>query len=361
MSELLRNALCRDTPMIDVRAPVEFAQTALPAAQNLPILNNDEREQVGICYKNEGQAAATALGHQLVSGETKARRIQGWVAFIENHPDALLFCARGGMRSKLATQWLNDAGYSVTRVEGGYKQIRQLLVEQYPVNPARLLILAGSTGVGKTEVLVQDPVHIDLEGLANHRGSAFGTRVTVQPAQTVFENALGVQLLKWRSAASDLLLLEDEGRLIGRLHLPPPLQAAMKTAPLVVLQASFEARARRIHQDYILDNWGRFEGVYGDDAFTAFSEYLLQALHSIQKRLGGVGFEACQNKLADALLLQSRGDTSGHLGWIEYLLANYYDPMYTYQLNQKAERIVFRGDAADIRDYLADARAKRGS
>jgi tRNA 2-selenouridine synthase len=106
---------------------------------------------------------------------------------------------------------------------------------------------------------------------------------------------------------------------------------------------------------------GRFEGVYGNDAFTAFSEYLLQALHSIQKRLGGVGFEACQNKLADALLLQSRGDTSGHLGWIEYLLANYYDPMYTYQLNQKAERIVFRGEAADIRDYLADARAKRGS
>ena len=159
----------------------------------------------------------------------------------------------------------------------------------------------------------------------------------------------------------DLLLLEDEGRLIGRLHLPPPLQAAMKAASLVVLQASFEARARRIHQDYILDNWGRFEGVYGDDAFTAFSEYLLQALHSIQKRLGGVGFEACQNKLADALLLQSRGDTSGHLGWIEYLLANYYDPMYTYQLNQKAERIVFQGDAAEIRDYLADARAKRGS
>jgi tRNA 2-selenouridine synthase len=209
--------------------------------------------------------------------------------------------------------------------------------------------------------LVQDPVHIDLEGLANHRGSAFGTRVTVQPAQTVFENALGVQLLKWRSAASGLLLLEDEGRLIGRLHLPPPLQAAMKAAPLVVLQASFEARARRIYQNYILDNWGRFEGVYGDDAFAAFSEYLLQALDSIQKRLGGVGFEACQNKLADALLLQSRGDTSGHLGWIEYLLANYYDPMYTYQLNQKAERIVFRGDAADIRDYLADARAKRGS
>ena len=81
----------------------------------------------------------------------------------------------------------------------------------------------------------------------------------------------------------------------------------------------------------------------------------------IKKRLGGVGFETCQNKLADALTLQSRGDTSGHLGWIEYLLADYYDPMYTYQLNQKAERIVFRGEVAGIRDYLADARAKRGS
>ena len=361
MSELLRTALCRDTPMIDVRAPVEFAQTALPAAQNFPILNDDEREQVGICYKNEGQAAAAALGHQLVSGETKARRLQEWVSFIENHPDALLYCARGGMRSKLATQWLNDAGYSVTRVEGGYKQIRQLLVEQYPVDPGRLLILAGSTGVGKTEVLVQDPSHIDLEGLANHRGSAFGTRVTVQPAQTVFENVLGIQLLKWQSADSGPLLLEDEGRLLGRLHLPPPLQAAMKAAPLVVLQASFEARALRIHQDYILDNWGRFEAVYNDDAFDKFSEYLLQALNSIKKRLGGVGFETCQNKLTDALALQSHGDTSGHLGWIDYLLANYYDPMYAYQLNQKAQRIVFRGDALEVSDYLADVRTKLGS
>ncbi|MGB2396779.1 MAG: tRNA 2-selenouridine(34) synthase MnmH, partial [Pseudomonadales bacterium] len=277
---------------------------------------------------------------------------------VQNHPDALLFCARGGMRSALATQWLNDAGYSLNRVEGGYKQIRQLLVEQYPVNPARLLILAGSTGVGKTEVLVQDPIHIDLEGLANHRGSAFGTRVTVQPAQTVFENGLGVQLLKWQSVGSGLLLLEDEGRLIGRLHLPPPLQAAMKAAPLVVLEASFEARALRIHQDYILDNWRRFEGVHGDDAFEKFSEYLLQALNSIKKRLGGIGFETCQNKLTDALTLQSLGDTSGHLGWIEYLLVNYYDPMYTYQLNQKAERIVFRGDAAEIRDYLVEVRKK---
>ena len=112
---------------------------------------------------------------------------------------------------------------------------------------------------------------------------------------------LGVQLLKWRSTASDLLLLEDEGRLIGRLHLPLPLQAAMKMAPLVVLEASFEARAARIHQDYILDNWGRFEEAYDDEAFTAFSNYLLQALGSIKKRLGGVGFETCQNKLTDAL------------------------------------------------------------
>ena len=95
MSELLRNALCRDTPMIDVRAPVEFAQTALPAAQNLPILSDDEREQVGICYKNEGQAAATALGHQLVSGETKTRRIQGWVSFFEKSPQCPAFLRAG--------------------------------------------------------------------------------------------------------------------------------------------------------------------------------------------------------------------------------------------------------------------------
>lgn len=359
MSELLRTALCRDTPMIDVRAPAEFIRTALPNTQNLPILNNDERGRVGICYKNEGHAAAEALGHQLVSGEIKSRRVRMWQTFLENHSDALLFCARGGLRSKLATQWLKDSGYAVERVEGGYKQIRQLLIEQYSVDPSRLLILAGSTGVGKTEALIHDPVHIDLEGLANHRGSAFGARVRLQPTQTVFENALGVQLLKWHSANLGSLLLEDEGRLIGRLHLSTPLQAAMKAASLIILEASFESRVLRIHQDYILDNWEQFEGVYGEKAFAMFSEYLVEALSSIKKRLGGIGYKICQKKLFDALALQSRGDTSGHLAWIEYLLVNYYDPMYAYQLNQKAERIVFRGNATEIRSFLTEVRKKQ--
>ena len=359
MSELLCNALCRDTPMIDVRAPIEFGQTALPSAVNLPILNDPEREQVGICYKNQGQAAATTLGHQLVSGQTKIRRIQAWIDFLKVHPEALLYCARGGLRSKLAAQWLAEASHQVIRVEGGYKQIRGLLVKQYAIEPSKLFVLAGSTGVGKTEVLAQDPIHIDLEGLANHRGSAFGTRVTLQPPQTVFENALGIQLLKWRSSGEGRLLLEDEGRLIGRLHVPPALQTAMKQAPLLVLEASFESRAHRIHQDYILDNWGRFVEVYGDDAFRTFSDYLMQALKSIKKRLGGLGFETCQEKLADALVLQSQGDSSGHLAWIEYLLANYYDPMYNYQLTQKAERVVFRGDISEVRDYLTQFRAEQ--
>ena len=356
MSEILLTALRQDTPMIDVRAPIEFEQTALPSARNLPILNDAERAEVGLCYKNKGQVAATALGHQLVSGSTKDERIQAWIDLITRHPDALLFCARGGLRSKLAADWLAQAGYSIHRVEGGYKQIRQILVDQYPIVPSQLFILAGSTGVGKTEVLVQDRFHIDLEGLANHRGSAFGSMVTQQPAQTTFENALGVELLKWRFAAHGPLLLEDEGRLIGRLHLPVPLQTSMKDSRLLVLEASFEARAQRIHRDYILNNWAHFEGAYADQAFELFSGYLLQALKSIKKRLGGQGYIECEKRMMDALALQSSGDVSGHQGWIEYLLANYYDPMYTYQLGQKAHRIVFRGDASEINDYLARQR-----
>ena len=116
-----RQLLLDDTPMIDVRAPIEFASGALPFAANLPLMADEERHQVGICYKEQGQQAAIELGHQLVSGDLKAQRVKAWQDFMAANPNAVLYCARGGLRSQLSQEWLAEAGIECPKVEGGYK------------------------------------------------------------------------------------------------------------------------------------------------------------------------------------------------------------------------------------------------
>jgi len=106
------NLISDERPLIDVRAPVEFAQGALPGAVNLPLMNDEERHQVGIAYKQQGQTAAIALGERLVSGDIKQARITAWQAYLTEHPDALIYCFRGGLRSQIAQQWLEETGIS---------------------------------------------------------------------------------------------------------------------------------------------------------------------------------------------------------------------------------------------------------
>ncbi|MDC6679308.1 rhodanese-like domain-containing protein, partial [Leclercia adecarboxylata] len=132
--------------LIDVRAPVEFAQGALPGAVNLPLMNDEERHQVGIAYKQQGQAAAIALGERLVSGDIKQARINAWQAYLTEHPDALIYCFRGGLRSQIAQQWLDETGASRPRLQGGWKAMRQALcarIESAALQP--MLVVAGLT------------------------------------------------------------------------------------------------------------------------------------------------------------------------------------------------------------------------
>ena len=355
MPDALRQLLLSGFPFIDVRAPVEAAQGSIPSALNLPILTDEERAEVGVCHRANGADAANALGHKLVSGDVKAARVGQWVHHVNTHPQTHLFCARGGRRSQIACEWLQDAGVSVTRVDGGYKRIRSLLMNELTLDAQALTLLGGSTGVGKTDFLIQDPVHIDLEGLANHRGSAFGSAAKPQPSQASFENALAVALMKWKAAPARLLL-EDEGRLIGRVHLPQPIQEAMKAAPIVILEAPFEARVERILNDYVVEQSQDFNRVFGDQGFDAYKTYLTEALSKIKKRLGGEQYQICRKLMDTALAAQLCGNSELHSAWIVHLLKHYYDPMYDYQLSLKTERIVFRGDSTGCRDYLQHSR-----
>lgn len=212
-----RALFLNDVPMMDARAPVEFSKGAFPGVINLPLMNDIERQKVGTCYKQHGQDAAIQLGHQLVCGQVKDERVEAWVEFARANPNGYLYCFRGGLRSQTVQRWLKDAGVDYPRILGGYKAMRTFLLDTLheAVSECDLVVLGGMTGTGKTEVLTQLPNGLDLEGVANHRGSSFGKRATGQPAQIDFENRLAIDLLKKRAAGIEQFVVEDESRLVA--------------------------------------------------------------------------------------------------------------------------------------------------
>lgn len=352
-----RQLFLNDVPMMDARAPVEFAKGAFPGVINLPLMDDSERQRVGTCYKQRGQQAAIELGHQLVSGALKAERIEAWAAFARANPQGYLYCFRGGLRSQIVQQWLkSEAGIDYPRVIGGYKAMRSFLLEttQQATAQCDFILVGGMTGTGKTEVIAQLDNSLDLEGHANHRGSSFGKRATIQPAQIDFENALAIDILKKRAAGIQQFVLEDEGRIIGKSALPLELYHGMQEFPLVWLEDSLAGRVERILKDYVIDLCDEFVALYGaQEGFKAFAERLQQSLANILKRLGGERYQRLAAIMDQALLEQQRqGGVDLHRGWIEALLVEYYDPMYAFQRENKAGRIEFVGEQADVVAFL---------
>jgi len=345
------------TPLLDLRAPLEFARGSLPASLNLPLLDDDQRQQVGLRYKQAGQAAAVALGHRLVSGAVRERRLAQWCAWADAHPEGAIFCWRGGQRSTIVQQWLAEAGRELRRVEGGYKALRRHLLEITAKLAPRLLllVLGGRTGTGKTRLLASIERSLDLEGIARHRGSAFGARPGGQPPPAGFENALALRLLQLQHMGPGPVAVEDESRNIGRLSLPEALIDNLATAPLVLVELSLAERVEITLEDYIVAGLAEREACHGDEGFTVFAAWLRDAMHRIRKRLGGVRHRELTALLEDALDLQAKsGDPGAHRRWITALLADYYDPMYDYQLSAKADRIIFSGEPAAVLDFLAE-------
>ncbi|CAG9178363.1 tRNA 2-selenouridine synthase [Cupriavidus laharis] len=358
-----RRVFLSGAPMMDVRAPLEFARGAFPGAVNLPLMNDEERHLVGLCYAEEGQQAAIELGHRLVSGDLKAARIAEWAGFARAHPDGYLYCFRGGMRSQIVQQWLRDeAGIDYPRVVGGYKAMRGFLMDVTADAAATkdFLVLGGLTGTGKTDVIAELPAAVDLEGLARHRGSAFGRRAQAQPPQIGFENALAIDLLRRADAGYHALVVEDEGRFIGGRDLPKALWQRMQASPLVWLEASFEERVERVLRDYVLGLASEHIDRFGPSAgFDAYAARLRDAMAAIAPRLGGERYARLSALLEQALSSQAeRGETGLHRGWIEVLLRDYYDPMYAYQQQSRAARIVFRGDRAAVAAWLRERSAR---
>ena len=350
-----RQLFLADTPMMDVRAPVEFAAGAFPGTVSLPLMTDEERAKVGTCYKQAGQAAAIELGHALVSGDTKAERVAAWKSFAQSHPTGYLYCFRGGLRSRTVQQWLHEAGVDYPLVTGGYKAMRRFLIDELARSLERtgIVLIGGRTGVGKTRVIDRLSHAVDLEGAANHRGSAFGHLVEPQPSQVDFENRITIALMKLVAGGCSQVYLEDEGQLIGRLSLPEALRRQMAQASLAIVDEPLESRVQAVLEDYIEDLGARFYKHFGDSGPQHHRQRLQSDLLRIRKRLGGAMQQSLSVIMDDAFDAQeASGDTEGHRYWIRALLADYYDPMYDYQLSKREGRRLFTGTRDEVVEWV---------
>lgn len=239
--------------VIDVRSPSEYAEDHLPGAINLPVLNDDERASVGTIYKQDSPFLARKLGAALVA-RNAARHLEGPLADLPGGWRPLVYCWRGGQRSGSFATILGQVGWRVELVQGGYKAWRTLVVEELQERPVRapVVVLDGNTGSAKTEVLgllaAEGLQVIDLEGLANHRGSLFGDMPGGQPSQKAFEGRLATAL-----AALDPdrpVVVEAESSRVGNLSVPKQLWAAMCAAPRVRISAPLAARADYLARAY---------------------------------------------------------------------------------------------------------------
>ena len=297
--------------IIDVRSPAEYEHAHIPGAVNLPLFDNDERAMIGTTYKKQSREAAIKAGLPLFGNKMlpMIETVESWMAAAqkENHltkPTLYVHCWRGGMRSA-AVAWLLDLyGYKVIQLTGGYKAYRNWVLEQFTI-PYSLKVLGGYTGSGKTEILhaLQEKNYsvIDLEGLAHHKGSAFGAiGQLAQPSQEMFENILAKKLFEINKNKKPIWI-EDESQRIGTVLIPTPLFHLMRNSTCYFMTIPFEQRLL-----FILEGYGKFD-----------QQSLIEATERIQKRLGGL-----ETKNAVEHIMQ------GELKEAFSILLKYYDKWY---------------------------------
>lgn len=299
-------------PLIDVRSEGEFEMGHIPAAINIPLLNNAERIEVGTDYKQKGQAEAIRTGFRLVG--PRLIDIIDQAKNVAQHNELIVHCWRGGMRSSNFCQFAGMAGIKTHHLKGGYKTYRQAALKAFEA-PFKFVVLAGSTGSGKTEILnsLQDAGEqvIDLEKLAHHKGSVFGGMMQPpQPTTEQFQNNLFETILKLD--ASKRIWIEDESIAVGKIFLPGDFWRTMGISPVVELQVEKNIRIDRLVNEY------------GSADRTEF----LEAMTGITKRLGGQHFKAAKEKLFE-----------NDMASVMDILLTYYDKAYRNGLEKKTNRI----------------------
>lgn len=318
---------------VDVRSPGEFAEACIPGAVNIPIFTNEERKEVGTLYKQQGPEDAKWRAMEIVS--PKLPFILGSIKKIkQENKQPVLYCWRGGMRSGSIASFLELSGIESIRLSGGYRAYRQYILDQMPtIIPNQAIVLHGMTGTGKTEILVElqkkgYPI-LDLEGIAAHRGSLFGSIGFTQDGhnQKVFDSLLFESLQKLKK--SSYFIVEAESRRIGKVGQPDELYERKLAGINIYIQASIETRVERIYKEYVETNVHK----------AWFHETILEKVELLKKRL--------KNDEIYRLLVESTTHKQ-YQKVIRLLLEYYYDPRYSYKLNE------YKNDFATINaDNLA--------
>lgn len=300
--------------IIDVRSEIEFEKGHIPGAVNIPILNTEERKIVGTTFKKLGQQHAILKGLEL-TGPHLSKRLKLAVKLTKNDVNIVVHCWRGGMRSSFFAYLMEFFGIKVSVLKGGYKSYRQQVAKSFD-SSYDFCVLGGMTGSGKTHILHElgkiNAATIDLEGLANHRGSSFGALgMEKQPSQEQFENNLSLQLM---TVGTQSCWIEDESRTVGAKIIPEGIWSQMRKSPHYFLDRTFDSRLDQIMIDY-----GGFP-----------KEELQFCMERISKRLGP------QNtKQAISYLQANEFREAFSLALI------YYDKTYTYikGINPLGEKI----------------------
>lgn len=239
--------------ILDVRSPAEFAEDHIPGAISLPVLDDEERAIVGTIYKQESPFRARKIGAALVA-QNAARHLQGPLAEKDGSWRPLVCCWRGGQRSNSFASILQQVGWRADVLAGGYQSYRRAVVARLydGTLPHRFILLDGDTGTAKTELLhlvaERGLQVLDLEGLANHRGSVLGPRPGGQPSQKMLESRLSAALARLDPVRP--VLVEAESSKVGERLVPPAIWQAMRAAPRIHLEAGVEARARYLARTY---------------------------------------------------------------------------------------------------------------
>lgn len=304
--------------IIDVRSPGEFEKAHIPNAVNLPLFSNEERAVVGTTFTRQGKDIAVELGLKYVGPKLhkfvqKARKMSGG-------RDLVVHCWRGGMRSASMAWLLDTAGFNVTTLRGGYKTYRKLCQEQFEL-PRKIVVLSGATGSGKTEVLQHLKRHgeqvVDLEGIANHKGSAFGALgQEPQPSTEMFENLLFEELLKLDPLRP--VWLEDESASIGTVFIPNAFYKQMGSSPIMYMNIPKEIRVERLVLEY-----GCFS-----------KEQLVGCVQKIEKRLGTDNAQVCMSAIE-----------SGDLIKVAEMTLSYYDKSYSFSLGKRTASLLNKSTA----------------
>ncbi len=261
VEELLNNE--KNFIPVDVRSPEEFKEGTIPGAINIPLFGDTEREEIGTIYKQVGQEQAKWRAMEIVSPTLPAllTQIRG---LRKDGSIPVLFCWRGGMRSKAVAAFAEFAGIGIYRIEGGYRAYRQFILESIPsLIPDHTVVLHGMTGVGKTDILAKlqkqgYPV-LDLEGIAAHKGSIFGAMGPTDESnnQKTFDSLLFSRLLELKG--SPFIMVEAESKRIGKVTQPEELLIKKIGGVHFYLEASLETRVERINSEYVepfyLEDW----------------------------------------------------------------------------------------------------------